>query len=239
MKAITRSALAALFILGSGAVAKDVILKDAAHWTEGKNYFAIVPAQPTSVPKGKIEVTEVFSYGCVYCNRFVPVMRKLKASLPANVVIDYLPASFSPAEDWPMFQRAYLTAQVLGVADKAHEAMFDAVWKTGEMAIMDPKTNSLKARLPTIEDAARFYGRTTGVSVADFVVAANSMGVNTRVDQADGMAVRYQVSGTPTLIVNGKYRLDKPSAGGDEEVIALVKWLVTNEGAVSAAGPKR
>jgi protein dithiol oxidoreductase (disulfide-forming) len=143
----------------------------------------IVPAQPTSLSKGKVAMTEVFSYGCPYCNSYLPIVRKLKQALPANVVVDYLPASFNPGEDWPMFQRAYLTAQILGVAEKAHEAMFDAVWKTGELAILDPSTGQLKTHLPTIEDAARFYNRVTGISVADFVAAAKSMGVETRVGQ--------------------------------------------------------
>lgn len=203
--------------------------KDEAPWTEGQNYFLVVPAQPTSLPKGKVEVTEVFSYGCIVCNRFAPYMRKLKTSLPANVVVNYLPAGFNPPEDWPMFQRAYLTAEILGVADRAHEAMFDAVWKTGELAILDPSGRSIKKQLPTIEDAARFCNRVTGVSTAEFIAAAKSMGVETRVGQADSLIVRYRVSSTPTMIVNGKYRLDIVSAGSEDKVIELVKWLVAKE----------
>src|ERR1700760_1674722 len=97
--------------------------------TEGVNYFLVQPPRPTSVPAGKVEVTEVFSYACPACNLFQPTMHKLKQSLPPNAVLDYLPAAFNPTEDWPMFQLAYLTALSLGVADKAHDAMFDAVWK--------------------------------------------------------------------------------------------------------------
>src|SRR5271155_1086860 len=87
-------------------------------WTEGVNYFLIVPARPTALPAGKVEVTEVFSYACPACNAFQPTMHKLKQSLPANAVIDYLPASFNPSEDWPMFQLAFCTAQTLGVAEQ-------------------------------------------------------------------------------------------------------------------------
>ena len=128
-----------------------------------------------------------------------------------------------------MFQRAYVTAQMLGIADTTHEAMFDAVWKTGDLAIIDQGTGQLKARLPTIEDAARFYNRTAGVSVADFVAAAKSMGADTQIGQADDMLARYRVSATPTMIINGRYRLDVPSAGGPEELVELVKWLVAKE----------
>lgn len=203
--------------------------KDEPPWTEGRNYFLVVPTQPTSLPHGKVEVTEVFSYGCIACNHFAPFMRKLKKGLPANAVVNYMPAGFNPPEDWPMFQRAYLTAEILGVADRAHEAMFDAVWKTGELAIVDPTTRTLKKQLPTIEDAARFYNRVTGVSASEFVAVAKSMGVETKIGQADFLLMRYRVSGTPTMIVNGKYRLDISSAGNEDKLIELVKWLVLKE----------
>jgi protein-disulfide isomerase len=62
-------------------------------WTEGVNYFLIQPARAPSVPAGKVEVTEVFSYACPACNIFQPTMHKLKQAMPANVVVDYLPAA--------------------------------------------------------------------------------------------------------------------------------------------------
>ena len=110
-------------------------VRSAPMWTEGVNYFLVDPARPTSLPHGKVEVTEVFSYACPACNLFVPTMRKLKQSLPPNAVLDFVPASFNPSEDWPMFQLAYCTAQILGVADQTHDAMFNAVWQTGELAV--------------------------------------------------------------------------------------------------------
>jgi hypothetical protein len=109
----------------------------APKWIEGRNYFPIRPARPTGLPAGKVQVTEVFSYACPACNQFQPSMRKLEHSVPGNVVINFLPASFNSAEDWPMFQLAYVTAQTLGIADKAHDAMFDAVWTTGELGTTD------------------------------------------------------------------------------------------------------
>jgi protein dithiol oxidoreductase (disulfide-forming) len=118
---------------------------------------------------------------------------------------------------------------MLGIADATHDAMFDAVWTSGELAILDKSTGQLKSHLPTIEDAAGFYNRITGVSAADFIDAARSMGAETRIGQADGMLMRYRVSATPTMIINGKYRLDVPSAGGPDELVELVKYLVAKE----------
>ncbi len=135
------------------------VTRAAGAWTEGKQYFLINPPRISSVAPGKVEVTEVFSYGCPACNLFVPVMHKLQKALPPNAVLDYLPASFNPSEDWPMFQLAYLTAQTLGIADQSHDAMFDAVWTTRELSVIDPATQRIREHLPTIEDAARFYNR--------------------------------------------------------------------------------
>jgi len=209
--------------------AGSVRLSAAPTWEEGRNYFLVVPARDTGLPSGKVEVTEVFSYGCPACNAFVATADQLKASLPANVVFDYLPASFKPNEDWPMFALAYCTAQSLGIADKWHDAMFDAVWSTGELAIFDPGTQRIKPTLPTIQDAALFYQRHAGVPAQKFLAAANSFAVDTRVRADEAAVIAYRVDRTPTIIVNGKYRLHAESAGGPSQLIDLVKWLVAKE----------
>ena len=225
---IFMKALLAVFTVGVLLVLQAPVRADTV-WVEGRNYFLIQPAHPTGLPPGKVEVTEVFSYACPACNLFQPEVHKLKQSLPANVVFDYLPAAFNPSEDWPMFQQAYCTAQVLGIADRAHDAMFDAVWKTHQLAVVDPATDRLKSTLPTIEDAARFYQQQTGVPADKFVSTAKSFAVDTKVRTAEDLVQTYRVDRTPTIIVNGKYRLQVESAGGDQQVIDLVKWLVAKE----------
>jgi len=202
----------------------------ASKWVEGKNYFRIVPARPTGLPAGKVQVTEVFSYACPACNQFQPYMRKLEHSVPANVVINFVPASFNPAEDWPMFQLAYVTAQTLGIADKNHDAMYDAVWTTGELATTDPSAASgLKSHMPTIQDAARFYEKRSGVPAAKFVAASKSFGVDNQVRVDEEAIKQFGVDRTPTFVVNGKYRLQVESAGGADGLIELVNWLVAKE----------
>lgn len=218
---------ALLLMLAPGARATD--------WQQGVNYFLIEPPQPTSLPPGKVEVTEVFSYACPACNAFYPTIDRLRESLPQNAQLDFVPAGFNPAEDWPMFQRAYLAAQMLGIDRKTHDAMFDAIWKTGELAVVDPRTNRLKVPAPTIQDAAAFYARIAGVKPEAFLAAANSFGVDSRIRQADQLVRDYRADSTPTMVVNGKYRVTPQSAGGPEQLIELVKWLVARE---SPATPK-
>lgn len=201
----------------------------ATNWKEGKHYFAITPPKPNMLDNGIVEVTEIFSYGCPACNSFYPIAEKLRISLPNNVQFNYLPASFLPAEDWPMFQRAYCTAQVLGLVDSTHKEMFDAIWKTGELGIVDPKTQRMKKVLPTIEDAAKFYNRVTGVPVEKFLATAKSFGINTATKRADQLIKAYHVNSTPTIVINGKYRLTAQSAGGYDQLIELTNWLVAKE----------
>ena len=202
---------------------------DNGKWVEGKNYFLIDPAQPTSHP-GKVEVTEVFSYACPACNSFHPTMDQLVKNLPSNAVVLYLAAAFRPDENWPLFQRAYYAAQALGVADKTYDAMFDAVWETGELASYDLQAGKLKPQeaWPTIDDVAKFYAK-YGIDPKQFVGVANSFSINTQMKRADDLMKAYGVDSTPGLVVNGKYRLDPRSAGGGPQTIELVQWLVAKE----------
>jgi len=202
-----------------------------ATWTEGTHYVRLAPPQQTTVPAGKVEVMEVFSYACPACNAFQPVMEKLGHALPANAQLTLLPAAFNPSEDWPMFQRAYLTAQALGIAERTHQAMFDAVWKTGELAVTTPGANRLKDPLPSIADAARFYARVAAVNPQQFLAMANSFGIDSKIRAADAQILAMHVDSTPSLIVNGKYRVVRDSLSGNDQVIELAKYLVTRESA--------
>jgi protein dithiol oxidoreductase (disulfide-forming) len=210
------------------ALAASVSAHGAQVWTEGVNYFLVQPAKTPSVPAGKVEVTEAFSYACPACNIFQPTMHKLKQTMPANVVVDYLPAAFNTAEDWPMFQLAYITAQILGVDQQTHDAMFDAVWKGGDLSITDA-SRGLKSRMPTIEDAAKFYNQRAGIPVDKFIATSKSFSADLKVRTAQDLLMAYKVDRTPTIIVNGKYRLHVESAGGTDQLIDLVKYLVAKE----------
>lgn len=203
----------------------------AQTFTAGHDYFVLPQTQRTTVAPGKVEVLEVFSYGCPVCNTFEPTMALLRKSLPANAQVAYLPASFIPAEDWPMFQRAYFAAQTLGIAERTHESMYDAIWKTGELATTDKETHRLKSPQPSIDDAARAYARWTGVKPADFLAVANSFSVDVRMRAADDQIVAMQVRGTPCIVVNGRYRVDDVAPRPPAQVIALVRYLIGLESA--------
>ena len=181
------------------ALSVSVAAHGAQTWTEGVNYFLVQPARPTSVAPGKVEVTEVFSYACPACNIFQPTVHKLKQSLPANAVLDYIPAAFNTAEDWPMFQLAYVTAQVLGVDQQTHDAMFDAVWKGGDLSITDPSTRALKSHMPTIEDAApNFTTNAPACQSTNLSRPRKSFSVDLKVRTDQDLIMAYKVDRTPT-----------------------------------------
>jgi protein dithiol oxidoreductase (disulfide-forming) len=199
------------------------------NWKEGEQYFLVSPPQPTSVAAGKLEVVEVFSYACPACNLFYPTIDKLKARLPANVQWRFVPASWHTEEDWKVFQRAYFAAESLGIADTTHDKVFDAIWKTHELSIIDPATNQIKNPLPSLVDVASYYERLAKLKPGEFLAAAHSFSVDAKMREADAQIHQYQVDETPSVIVNGKYRVTPRSAGGDEQFVALVQWLVKKE----------
>ncbi len=205
---------------------------DNGKWVEGKHYFRIEPAQPKVTNTDKIEVAEVSSYGCPACNQFRPTMVQMAKELPAGTQVAYLPVSFNPAENFPMFQRAYYAAEALGVAQKTHEAIFDAIWNTRELTSYKANGTGLRpaSELPTIDDAAKVYAK-YGVDPKEFVAVANSFAINTKMKRADELVRTYGVESTPTLVVDGKYRFTPSSAGGYEQSVELAKWLVSKEAA--------
>ena len=203
----------------------------AQQWVEGKHYFAIKPAQRTNVAAGKVEVAEAFSFACPACYSFNPLAKQLQGTLPANAEFIYQHASFNAAESWPLFQRAYITAVALGIDKKTHDAMFDAIWKSGELAVVDQKSRRLKTPQPTMEQVAKFYERTAGVKAAEFVNASKSMSVEGAIKRTEAWLRGTQIDSTPTLVVNGKYRLTVASAGGVNEMFELVNYLVGRESA--------
>lgn len=189
----------------------------------GKNYFVIDPPQPTA-SGDRIEVLEIFSYACVHCAHFQPYADELKSKLPSTAQFSYMPAIFNA--QWEAFARGYYTAQSLGVLDKTHQALFDAVHRD-------------KRAFRSFDDIATFYGE-HGVDVEKFKAASGSFEVESKLTRSRDLVPKFGVDGTPTIIVNGKYRVTGASAGGFPQIVALVDTLVKKELAAKAdAKPKK
>ena len=201
-----------------------------AQWVEGKQYTEIKPAQrPPEAQQGVVEVTEVFSYGCVYCNRALPLMDKIRKSLPSNAHMGYLPAAFNASESWPMFQRVYYTAVALGLMPKMHETIFSGVWSSNELAVVDASGQKLRSPQPTLEDAAKFIAKKAGIKPEQFLATAKSFSVDANCRRADQLVKSYKITGTPSLVINGRYLVSMGGVKSESELIELVNWLVAKE----------
>ena len=210
------------------------IASTAATWVEGQHYFRIQPAQSTLVGPGKVDVAEVFSYGYPACNQFLPIMDQIETQLPPQAQLVYVHASFNTAEQWPMFQRAFYTAQQLDLVKKTHEPLFTAIWGGGPLAVVD-NNGRIKKPAPTIQDAANWYAKTAGVDAKKFLETSQSFGVDSNIRRAEAWMRAARIDQTPTMVINGKYRLTVRSAGGVKEMIELIDWLVAKELATMTA----
>lgn len=184
----------------------------AAAWEAGKNYFVIDPPQPTA-SGDRIEVLEVFSYACSHCAHFQPYAEQIRQSLPAYASFDYMPAIFNP--QWEPYARAYYTAKSLGVLDKTHQALFDALHRD-------------HVPMSTLDELANFYAQ-HGVDKAKFLSESASFEVESKLSRARDIVRNDGIDGTPSIVIDGKYRVTGASAGGYPQLIELVGWLVDKE----------
>ncbi|HZP67544.1 MAG TPA: thiol:disulfide interchange protein DsbA/DsbL [Rudaea sp.] len=193
----------------------------AREWKAGADYFLIDPPQPTATGGDKIEVLEVFSYACPHCAHFQPYAEELKSKLPPNAKFALLPAVFQPA--WEPFARAFYTAKSLGVLDKTHQALFDAIHRD-------------RQPLHTIEDLANLFYSNYGVNPASFLSTATSFVIEGELAHGNDLVRDYHVDATPTLIVNGKYRVTGLSERGIgfPEMVEIALDLVKQESAKKA-----
>ncbi len=184
----------------------------AATYNAGEHYEIISPAQPTS-SKDKIEVVEMFWYGCPHCFRLEPFVERWLKKKPANVKFVRMPGVFRPS--WEIHARAYYTAEILGVVDKVHRPMFDAI-------------HEMKKRMDTESSILALFKK-NGVSEKDFKRVFRSFAVETKLRRAKDMGTRYQARGVPALIVNGKYRTSGHAAGSNSKVFKVVNQLIKME----------
>ena len=206
--------LAALVALPAAAAEPVQLAQAGPQFREGVHYQVLKPAQPTSVNPGKVEVVEVFWYGCPHCYSLEPhVKRWLETGKPEAAEFVKLPASLNPS--WQPHARLYYAAEALGVLDQAHDAIFREIQVD-------------RRPLNTVEAMVEFLGR-YGVPAEDATAALGSFSVEARVRKADTMARRYRLTGVPAIVVNGKYVTGVQQAGGYDQLFELVNFLVARE----------
>lgn len=185
----------------------------------GTDYEIIQNGQPFAPLAGKIEVVEVFNYVCPACAAFQPLVNAWKAKLPADVRFTYVPAPFG--QRWDPYVRAYYAAEAMGVADESHDAIFKAIHVDralqGERGLDAP------------EDIAKVYAQ-FGVDPKQFASTMASFAVDSRFNRAKQYILRSGTNSTPTVIVNGKYRVKGNSF---DDMLRIAGALVAQERAAA------
>lgn len=207
---------ALLTALGAVALLAGAPLGTARAADEGIDYVTLNPVQPTETGD-KVEVLEVFWYGCPHCWYLEPAMKSWVATMPEGVAFRRMPAT---GPRWEPHARAYYAAESLGKLDDFHEALFKAMQ-------VDRK------RIMTEDDLVKF-AEGIGIDPQAFREAYNSFYVETRVRKADEMGRRYGIDGVPALIINGKYRTSPSQTGGQDKMMDVLNTLVSQEIAASA-----
>ncbi len=208
-------ALALVLLTPLAASAQDAATTD---WQEGTHYDLIVPALRTADPD-KIEVVEFFWYGCGHCYTFDPLISRWKDTLAEDVDFKGSPAVWNKPME--LHAAMYYTADVLGVLDSLHTVMFQAMNVDGK-------------RLGSEAEIRKLF-TSNGVSGDDFDKAFSSFGVSSQVRQANSRARAAKITGTPEMMVNGKYRISIRKAGSQANMLKLADFLIEKERAASSA----
>lgn len=186
----------------------------SAQFKEGTNYTRLVPAQPTGVAPGKVEVVEVFWYGCGHCFALEPAIESWKGKdKPAYAEFVRVPAMWNDATR--MHARVFFTAELLGKLEQLHTPIFREINVKGN-------------QLNTVEKITAFF-KEHGVSTDEFQKAFSSFAVENKLQRADFLNRRYRIESVPTVIVNGKYKTDVTMAGGEPQLFGLIGELAAHE----------
>lgn len=181
----------------------------AVDFKEGVDYLRLPQTQPVETGN-KVEVREVFWYGCPHCYDLEPALNKWLKTLPANVEFMRMPGIFR--KSWEAHAKAFYAFEALGVTHKLHGPFFSAI-HAQHQALNDEETIA--------EFAAKH-----GVDKDGFKQAYNSFQVDARIRGAIQMGQRYGIEGVPSLIVDGKFRTDSSLTKSHERMMRVVDYLV-------------
>lgn len=198
-------ATASLFAMTTAAIAAEPI-------EAGNQYELLSSPVPVAVP-GKIEVVELFWYGCPHCYQFESAVNPWVEQLPDDVNFLRIPALFGG--QWNVHGQVFLTLEAMQVEQSVHTAVFEAIHTDGK-------------KLATPEEMADFLVA-EGIDKEAFLKTFSSFAVKSQMEKAKKLGMAYQISGVPVMIVNGKYRFDLGSAGGPQRTLDVADYLIDKE----------
>ncbi|MEE4380090.1 MAG: thiol:disulfide interchange protein DsbA/DsbL [Candidatus Competibacteraceae bacterium] len=184
---------------------------------EGTHYQKFPAPIPATAAEDKIEVVEVFWYGCPHCFSLEPVIDEWLAGKPENVEFVRIPAVFG--RNWEIHARTFYAAEVLGVEDKIHKPLMEAI-------------HAQKRPLNTEQQLAVFFAE-QGVDKDAFLKALRSFDVETRLQRSQQLVRRYRITGVPAVVIKGEFWTNATMAGSHEKIFEVVDHLVVQESKTS------
>ncbi|HKI74096.1 MAG TPA: thiol:disulfide interchange protein DsbA/DsbL, partial [Pseudomonadales bacterium] len=160
----------------------------------GIDYTEIENGKPLDPADGKVVVEEFFNYICPACDHFEPLFASWAARLPPWVKVAHVPAAFSAG--FHEYAKAYYAADALGLVDKTHEAVYNAIHNTHKLPGEGQKVDD--------KAIAAFYAN-YGVSADKFLSTMNSFSVDSQVRRATDHLKACKVMSTPSLVIDGRY----------------------------------
>lgn len=199
----------------SEAATSTAAAADSSDWKykEGEHYRRLTASQGTSSAPDKIEVAEVFWYGCPHCFNFDPLLENWKKDLPADVAFVRIPVIWNPTNQ--VHARIMYTAEALGKIDEIHTAVFEG---------MHQKNKTYATEESIIELFGQF-----GVEETEFREVYSSFGVTSSVKRAENLTRRYGIRSVPVLVINGKYVTDAPEIKSFGDMLNVTNELVERE----------
>lgn len=187
-------------------------------WKAGTNYTVLERPQAPTAAAGKVEVDEVFWYGCSHCYALDPTLESWKAIKPAFIEFVRIPVVWGPTHR--QHAKLYYTIQALGRAD-LHSKIFDAIHRDGKPLAAQKDVDARAMQMEFLKDH--------GVTEKDFNAAYDSMAVTMNVNRAEVLTAKFQVASVPLIIVNGKYSTGVGAAGGEPQLLSLINDLAVSE----------
>src|SRR4249919_2169315 len=217
----TTAAAAATPSADAAAASARASANNADGLVEGRDYEVVKDPEPWEPLNGKIEIVEVFGYVCPACAAFDPLVSAWKAKLPSDVRFSYVPAPFGP--EWNPYAKAFYVSEAMGLVDKTHSALIHEIHVTQAMPGEGDK--------PDEQKIADFYGK-YGANPKEFLSTMNSFSVAGQVNRGRQFMMKVGANSTPTLVVNGKYRVVGNSF---EDMLRIASQLIARERAAGTA----
>jgi thiol:disulfide interchange protein DsbA len=191
-----------------------------SRWQEGRHYRRVSPAIPTNVAPGKVEVIEIFWYGCSHCYTLDPFLERWKKDgKPAHVELVRVPVTWNAGAK--LHARLFYTLQALKQDERLHTKVFDTIFRTGNGLLGRDEASTLEVMVD--------WAKQNGIQEKAFRDAWNSMWVSTKLRQAEDIVRRYRAEGTPFMAINGRYSTDVSMAGGTQQMLSLINDLANAE----------